>query len=45
MSHDPQRHAVLARDAERECVLDLDTLHKTGGSLVIEARVPGNALR
>jgi len=44
MSEDLQQQTVLARNAERECVLDLDTLHKTGGSLVIEARVPGNSL-
>ena len=45
MSDDLQRQTVLARNAERECMLDLDTLHKTGGSLVIEARMPGNPPR
>jgi len=45
MSEDLQPQTVLARNGERECVLDLSTLHKTGGSLVIEARVPGSPPR
>jgi hypothetical protein len=42
MPDDMQSQTVLARDAGGECMLDLDTLHNTGGSLIIEARVPGN---
>ena len=45
MPDDLQPQTVLARNGERECMLDLNTLHKTGGSLVIETRVPGNPLR
>ncbi len=45
MSDDMQSATVLARKGEADCMLDLDTLHKTGGSLVIEARLPGNPAR
>lgn len=45
MSDDMQSATVLARKGEGECMLDLDTLHKTGGSLVVEARLPGNPAR
>jgi hypothetical protein len=45
MSDDLQPQTVVARNGERECMLDLDTLHKRGGSLVIETRVPGNPPR
>lgn len=42
LSGDMQSQTVLAHDGERECMLDLDTLHKTGGSLIVEARTPSN---
>jgi hypothetical protein len=41
MPGDMQSQTVLARDRDGECMLDLDTLHNTGGSLIIEARVAG----
>jgi hypothetical protein len=39
---DTESQTVLAHDASGECMLDLGTLHRTGGSLIIETRVPGN---
>lgn len=42
MSDDLQSQTVIAHNGARDCMLALDTLHKTGGSLVVEARVPGN---
>jgi hypothetical protein len=42
LAGDMQSQTVLAHDGERDCMLDLDTLHKTGGSLIVEARTPGN---
>jgi hypothetical protein len=42
MPDDMQSQTVLAHDIGGECMLDLDTLHNTGGSLIVEARVPGN---
>lgn len=42
ISDDTQSQTVVARDGEGECMLDLDTLHKTGGSLIVEERAPGD---
>ncbi len=42
MPGDMQSQTVLAREGDGECMLDLDTLHSTGGSLIIEARMPSN---
>lgn len=41
MSDDMQSQTVLAREGEGKCMLDIATLHKTGGSLIVEARAPG----
>lgn len=40
-SADFASQTVLARNGDAECMLDLDTLHRSGGSLIIEARTPG----
>ncbi|HEY1931943.1 MAG TPA: hypothetical protein VGG99_08030 [Acetobacteraceae bacterium] len=42
MPGDMNSQVVVARDGSGECMLDLDTLHREGGSLIVEARVPAN---
>lgn len=42
MPGDVLSQTVWARNGGRECILDVDTLHDTGGSLIVEARVPGD---
>jgi hypothetical protein len=42
MPGDLDSQVVAAQSGGRECMLDLGTLHRDGGSLIVEARVPGN---
>lgn len=42
MPGDMNSQVVMARAGGGECMLDLDTLHRDGGSLIVEARVPSN---